>query len=89
MSRKVKQRRDSRRELLSRLGERVRACRQERGLTQAELAESLDVSVAYVSLIERGLRNPPYVTLLAIANALGVSARELVPEGPGKPPRRR
>ncbi|HET7754979.1 MAG TPA: helix-turn-helix transcriptional regulator [Anaeromyxobacteraceae bacterium] len=73
----AKTQRDPRREILRRLGERVRSCRQERGLTQEDLAESLDLSVAYVSLIERGGRNPPYTTVVEIAHALGVTAREI------------
>lgn len=71
---------EPRRAVLGELGERIREYRLERGMTQRFLAESLDVSVAYVSLIERGNRNPPYTTLLAIARALGVSARRLLPE---------
>ena len=80
MSSKSKQQRDPRREVLRKLGEKVRAYRHERGLTQEALAESLDLSVAYVSLIERGGRNPPYTTVVAIARALGVSPRDMVSE---------
>lgn len=69
--------RDPRREVLRKLGEKVRALRHERGLTQEALAETLDLSVAYVSLIERGGRNPPYTTVVAIAHALGVSPRDI------------
>jgi transcriptional regulator with XRE-family HTH domain len=69
--------RDPRREVLRKLGEKVRALRHERGLTQEALAETLDLSVAYVSLIERGGRNPPYTTVVAIAHALGVSAGDI------------
>ena len=71
---------DPRREELRRLGERIREQRRHRGLTQEVLAESLDLSVAYVSLIERGGRNPPYTTVVAIARALGVPAARLVTE---------
>ena len=74
---KAKQQRDPRREVLRKLGEKVRSLRHERGLTQEALAESLDLSVAYVSLIERGGRNPPFTTVVAIAHALGVSPREM------------
>jgi transcriptional regulator with XRE-family HTH domain len=70
--------RDPRREELRRLGERVREQRRSRGLTQEALAESLDLSVAYVSLIERGGRNPPYTTVVAIARALGVAPSQIV-----------
>jgi ribosome-binding protein aMBF1 (putative translation factor) len=51
MASKSKQQRDPRREVLRKLGEKVRSFRHERGLTQEALAESLDLSVAYVSLI--------------------------------------
>jgi transcriptional regulator with XRE-family HTH domain len=77
---KAKQQRDPRREVLRKLGEKVRTYRHERGLTQEALAESLDLSVAYVSLIERGGRNPPFTTVVAIAHALGVSPREMCAE---------
>jgi len=69
--------RDPRREILRRLGDRVRALRHQRGVTQEQLAESLNLSVAYVSLIERGGRNPPYTTVVAIARALGVAPLDL------------
>ena len=78
MATKRQQHRDPRREVLRHLGERVRSVRHDRGLTQESLADSLDISVAYVSLIERGGRNPPYTTVIAIANALGVSPRDIV-----------
>jgi transcriptional regulator with XRE-family HTH domain len=77
MATKAKQQRDPRREVLRKLGEKVRAYRHERGLTQEALADSLDLSVAYVSLIERGGRNPPYTTVVAIAQALGVATRDI------------
>jgi len=78
MPTKTKNPRDPRREELRRLGERVREQRRSRGLTQEALAESLELSVAYVSLIERGGRNPPYTTVVAIARALGVPASQIV-----------
>lgn len=78
MPTKPKNPRDPRREELRRLGERVREQRRTRGLTQEALAEALDLSVAYVSLIERGGRNPPYTTVVAIARALGVPTSRIV-----------
>jgi transcriptional regulator with XRE-family HTH domain len=75
---KPKSQRDPRREELRRLGERVREYRRNRGLTQEALAEALDLSVAYVSLIERGGRNPPYTTVVAIARALDVPTARIV-----------
>jgi ribosome-binding protein aMBF1 (putative translation factor) len=77
VARPKKERLDPRREVLRRLGEHVRARRRERGLTQEALAEALNLSVAYVSLIERGGRNPPYTTVVAVAKALGVTVSTL------------
>jgi transcriptional regulator with XRE-family HTH domain len=68
---------DPRWPLLRQLGGKVRSLRNERGLSQKTLAESLNLSIAYVSLIERGRRNPPYTTVIAIAHALGVLPREI------------
>jgi len=80
MPAKNRSQRDPRRDELRRLGNRIREHRHTRGLTQEALAESLDLSVAYVSLIERGGRNPPYTTVVAIARALGVSMSRIVDE---------
>lgn len=77
MAAKHRQQRDQRREVLRQLGEKIRLARHRRGLTQESLADSLDISIAYVSLIERGGRNPPYTTVVAIVNALGVSPGDI------------
>ena len=66
-----------RRELVL-LGAKIKELRAKRRLTQEALAEALDITVGYVSLIERGGRNPPYTTVLAIAKALGVPPARLV-----------
>jgi len=58
------------------IGSRIRAIRQERGLTQAELA-GRTLSESYVSLIERGKRQPGPRTLQAIAERLELTVDEL------------
>ena len=68
-------------QVLVQLGGRIREERRRRGLTQEALAGALDLSIAYVSLIERGGRNPPYTTVMAIARALSVPPASLVAEG--------
>ena len=78
MATRTRSTRDPKREELRRLGERVREHRRAKGLTQESLAQALDLSVAYVSLIERGGRNPPYTTVMAIARALAVTPSRLV-----------
>jgi transcriptional regulator with XRE-family HTH domain len=66
---------------LRQLGERIREQRSTAKLTQQQLAQRLGVSVAYVSLIERGRRNPPYTTVLTIARALQVAPARFVGRG--------
>ncbi len=63
--------------ILSRLGGSIRECRRS-GVTQQRLAEDVHFSLAYLSLIERGQRNPPLTTVAAIAAALGTSVRGLM-----------
>jgi len=40
-------------------GERLRQMRQERGISQKEMAKALSVSPAYLSALEHGHRSPP------------------------------
>ncbi|HEY2508241.1 MAG TPA: helix-turn-helix transcriptional regulator, partial [Streptosporangiaceae bacterium] len=60
----------------STLGQRLRALRVERGLSQADLAGDL-VSASYVSLIESGRRSPERAVLDGLAGRLGCSATYL------------
>lgn len=52
-------------------------------MTQIALADALDMDRAYISALERGLRNATVVTLFRISEVLGVpfSALFEVPEG--------
>ena len=59
------------------LGEAVRQLRGKRGLTQEILARDAGITIATLSLIERGQANPTWDTLKGIAAALGVSMGEL------------
>lgn len=45
-------------------GARLRALRAERGLTQAELADRLQISAAYLSALEHGRRGVPSIGLV-------------------------
>lgn len=57
---------------LQNLGSKIKAERQIRGITQEQLAEKVDISTNFMSLIENG-RNMSVETLVRIAYALGVS----------------
>jgi transcriptional regulator with XRE-family HTH domain len=52
-------------------------------MTQIALADALDMDRAYISALERGLRNPTVVTLFRISQVIGVPLSALfeVPEG--------
>jgi transcriptional regulator with XRE-family HTH domain len=56
----------------------LRAARQEKGLSQEQLAEAAALDRSFISLVERGIQSPNIVILLKIANVLGVSASELI-----------
>lgn len=62
------------------IGANIKHLRNEKGLTQKELASSLGVSYQMVQSWERGARNPKRETIEKIASALGVSWLELMPE---------
>jgi transcriptional regulator with XRE-family HTH domain len=51
-------------------GQRLRAIRHERGLTQEQFAELVGISVDFLSLIERGVNAPSFEVLEQIGRAL-------------------
>jgi len=57
-------------------GSRMRALRQQQGLSQEELAYKCDLDRTYVGSVERGERNISLVNIHLIAVALGVSPKE-------------
>jgi transcriptional regulator with XRE-family HTH domain len=60
------------------VGRNVKRIRQEKGLTQEQLAEISGFSRQYLSGLEQGRRNPTIVSLYELATALGVSHMELL-----------
>ena len=52
---------------------------QENDLSATELADLSGYSVAYISLIMRGKRVPPWRVKVAIARALGIRVAEVFP----------
>lgn len=65
-------------EELSNFGTRLRQLRLERGFTQQELANEINVSQRVIVYYERESNHPPSDLLPSIANALGVSVDELL-----------
>ena len=61
-----------------RLGERIREERLRLHLTQAQLAEAIDISDTYMGSIERGERSLTLDTLVRLVNRLGVTVDYLL-----------
>jgi transcriptional regulator with XRE-family HTH domain len=59
------------------LGKAVRFYRKQRRLSQAELAEKADISITFLSKIERGVKFPTSETLSGLANGLDVEVYQL------------
>jgi len=63
------------------IGKRIRDLREERGLTQREVARRAGLTPSGVGFIEHGqTRNPSAETVMAVARALGVPVEELMRE---------
>jgi len=58
-------------------GDRVRELRKQKKLSQEALALACDLDRTYIGGVERGERNISLLNIQKIADALGVSAREL------------
>lgn len=54
------------------IGPTVKKIRQQRGLSQSELAAAVDMSVSYLSLIETAKRTPNLEVVEKIAKALNI-----------------
>jgi len=60
------------------IGRNIRKCREAQGLKRETLAEMVDLSVSYVSAVERGEKLPKLDTFIRFANVLQVSADTLL-----------
>lgn len=60
------------------LGERIRELRKIKGETLKATSEGTDLSVSYLSDIERGRTNPSLQTLESLANHFGISVTDLL-----------
>ena len=60
------------------IGQRIRKYRKEKGLSQEQLAEKLNISVTHVSHIETGNTKLSLPVFVAAAEVLGVCADDLL-----------
>jgi len=65
-------------EISSKLGLNLKRIRTKKGMSQGDISRTLEVHRAYISGIESGKRNPTLATIKKLADALRVSADELL-----------
>ncbi|MFV8751104.1 helix-turn-helix domain-containing protein [Nannocystaceae bacterium ST9] len=69
------------RRYMAELGRRLRTAREQRGMTQKQAAEAAGIATDMISRLENGhYQSPGLRTLLRIADGLGTSVAELLPE---------
>ena len=60
------------------LGQRIRELRKRKGETLKETSKSTEISVSYLSDIERGRTNPSLQTLEGLSNHFGITVADLL-----------
>lgn len=60
------------------IGMQIQIARKKRQLSQADLAQMVDLTPKYLSMIECGTKTPKLETLISIANALETDANSLL-----------
>jgi len=60
------------------IGRRIKEARAKRGLNQEQLAERTDITIVYLSELERGVKLPSLTVFVNIAEALHVSTDSLL-----------
>jgi transcriptional regulator with XRE-family HTH domain len=56
------------------IGKRIRDCRIKKGMTQAQFAESIDISINFLSEVENGKKGLSYETLYHLCESHSISA---------------
>jgi transcriptional regulator with XRE-family HTH domain len=62
----------------SETGKVIKQFRLESGLSQDQLVDKIDMSKAYLSEIERGIKMPSLVTIFRLSDAMQVNAWKIV-----------
>jgi len=62
----------------TKIGKNLKRIRTEKKMSQGDISRKLGMDRGYISGVENGKRNPTLATIQKLANALGVSADELL-----------
>lgn len=65
-------------DISKKLGARIQKLRQEKGLSQEDLAFESDLHRTYISHVERGSRNITVIGLCKVAKGLGMKPAEVL-----------
>lgn len=65
-------------DILLKLGLKIRELRIQKGLTQLQLATDIGIEKTNFSRIERGMTNPTFMSLFKISECLGIPVKDLV-----------
>lgn len=65
--------------ILKQFGHNLKITRQEKRISQEDLAGKLNMHRTYIGMIERGERNPTIRTLYKISKALGIKSSQILP----------
>lgn len=64
------------------IGQKITALREGQCMTKTELANKLDVSIQFLSMIELGRKNPPLWMIDQLSDIFGVTTDELIKKLP-------
>lgn len=59
-------------------GKALREIRKKRGLSQLDVSTACDLDRAYMSELERGLKNPSLETIFRLGDAMKISAADII-----------
>ena len=57
-------------------GKKLRAIRKSRSMTQEQFSELLDISIDFLSLMERGLNAPSFESIESFSITLGIPVKD-------------
>jgi transcriptional regulator with XRE-family HTH domain len=69
---------NTKKDILSKFGNRVREIRKEKNLSQEELAHKANLHRTYIGMIERAEKNITLINIEKIANALDIEINKLL-----------
>jgi transcriptional regulator with XRE-family HTH domain len=73
--------------LRKQFGKKLRSIRKNREMTQEQFAELLDISIDFLSLVERGINAPSFESIEAFSITLGIPVRDFFDFSPERGPK--